>query len=328
MAKSSKAPKRSKKGKSKLGLLISIALLILVGLYFAALEYTKPHVTGDPLRYVSFVALLEEGRIQNVRILDEDAYLVGKYVKGDSQEPSGQALTAAAASLDEHMGGGGSGSGAPDTAEPEGAVRNYNAPLVRNYQVPLIKLLLENRVPIQVDQQTGKRVANVAIYTIPGLILILLFVYLIVSYIKGTGLFGVKSGARKITAEETSLTFADVAGQDHAIRELRDIKDFLADPQKFAAIGAVIPKGILLYGPPGSGKTLISRALAGEAKASFYSISGSDFVELYVGVGAARVRDLFAEARANAPAIVFIDELDSVGRRRGGGSANQTGSSG
>ena len=114
-------------------------------------------------------------------------------------------------------------------------------------------------------------------------------------------------------------TFADVAGADEAIAELEEIKDFLAEPNKYALLGAKIPKGVLLYGPPGTGKTLLARAVAGEAKVPFYSISGSDFVEMFVGVGAARVRDLFAQAKANAPAIVFVDEIDAVGRQRGAG---------
>jgi len=152
---------------------------------------------------------------------------------------------------------------------------------------------------------------------LPGLILVVLFVYLILSYRRGSGLFGIRSGARRVTADGGVATFADVAGQDAAVTELREVKDFLADPHRFTDLGAQVPKGILLFGPPGCGKTLLARALAGEAGASFYSISGSDFVELYVGVGAARVRDLFKEARENAPALIFIDELDSVGRARG-----------
>jgi cell division protease FtsH len=114
-------------------------------------------------------------------------------------------------------------------------------------------------------------------------------------------------------------TFVDVAGADEAVAELREIKDFLASPDKYKAIGAKIPKGVLLYGPPGTGKTLLARAVAGEAKVPFYSISGSEFVEMFVGVGASRVRDLFAQAKQNAPAIVFIDEIDAVGRQRGAG---------
>ncbi|HEY3868870.1 MAG TPA: ATP-dependent zinc metalloprotease FtsH, partial [Actinocrinis sp.] len=114
-------------------------------------------------------------------------------------------------------------------------------------------------------------------------------------------------------------TFGDVAGADEAIQELHEIKEFLQNPAKFQAIGAKIPKGVLLYGPPGTGKTLLARAVAGEAGVPFYSISGSDFVEMFVGVGASRVRDLFEQAKANAPAIVFVDEIDAVGRHRGAG---------
>ena len=128
-----------------------------------------------------------------------------------------------------------------------------------------------------------------------------------------------KSRAKLQDNDVPQNTFADVAGADEAIAELEEIKDFLADPSKYALLGAKIPKGVLLYGPPGTGKTLLARAVAGEAKVPFYSISGSDFVEMFVGVGAARVRDLFAQAKTNAPAIVFVDEIDAVGRQRGAG---------
>ena len=136
----------------------------------------------------------------------------------------------------------------------------------------------------------------------------------------GNRVFQFGRSKAKLTNKETPTnTFADVAGADEAVQELREIKDFLADPKKYQDMGAKIPKGVLLYGPPGTGKTLLARAVAGEANAPFYSISGSDFVEMFVGVGAARVRDLFAQAKANAPAIIFIDEIDAVGRQRGAG---------
>ncbi|KXZ60742.1 ATP-dependent zinc metalloprotease FtsH [Microbacterium laevaniformans] len=128
-----------------------------------------------------------------------------------------------------------------------------------------------------------------------------------------------KSRAKLVTKETPTVTFADVAGADEAIEEMQEIKDFLKDPAKFQAVGARIPKGVLLYGPPGTGKTLLARAVAGEAGVPFYSISGSDFVEMFVGVGASRVRDLFNQAKENAPAIIFIDEIDAVGRHRGAG---------
>ena len=128
-----------------------------------------------------------------------------------------------------------------------------------------------------------------------------------------------RSRAKLHSNEVPQVTFADVAGADEAIEEFKEIKDFLADSKKYQEIGAKIPKGVLLFGPPGTGKTLLARAVAGEAKVPFYSISGSDFVEMFVGVGAARVRDLFAQAKANAPSIIFVDEIDAVGRHRGAG---------
>jgi len=128
-----------------------------------------------------------------------------------------------------------------------------------------------------------------------------------------------KSKAKLVSKDTPKTTFADVAGVDEAIEELQEIKEFLENPGKFQAMGAKIPKGVLLYGPPGTGKTLLARAVAGEAGVPFYSISGSDFVEMFVGVGASRVRDLFEQAKANAPAIIFVDEIDAVGRHRGAG---------
>jgi cell division protease FtsH len=128
-----------------------------------------------------------------------------------------------------------------------------------------------------------------------------------------------KSRAKLVSKETPQVTFADVAGSVEAVEELHEIKDFLKDPARFQAVGARIPKGVLLYGPPGTGKTLLARAVAGEAGVPFYSISGSDFVEMFVGVGASRVRDLFEQAKQNSPAIIFVDEIDAVGRHRGSG---------
>ena len=156
---------------------------------------------------------------------------------------------------------------------------------------------------------------------LPMIFIVLLFLFFI-NQMQGGGArvmnFG-KSKAKLITKDTPKTTFADVAGADEAIEELQEIKDFLQNPARFQAIGAKIPKGVLLYGEPGTGKTLLARAVAGEAGVPFYSISGSDFVEMFVGVGASRVRDLFEQAKANAPAIVFIDEIDAVGRHRGAG---------
>ncbi|MCA1571828.1 MAG: AAA family ATPase [Chloroflexi bacterium] len=271
--------KRQKK--SNLGLWTALALLVLVVAYLGVLELSRPHVSGDSLRFDTFVDLAERGRIKDAKILDVDSYLVGTYEAADE------------------------------------TVRVYNAPYLKDTRQRLVDILLENRIPTTIDQQTGKRVANLASTLLPGLFLIVLFVYMILSSRRGTGLFAITSGARKMGKNEGRATFADVAGHDSAIAELSEIKQFLSNPKRFTELGAVVPKGVLLYGPPGCGKTLLVRALATEAGASFYSISGSDFVELYVGVGASRVRDLFRQARQDAPAIVFIDELDAVGRARG-----------
>ncbi|WP_028646649.1 ATP-dependent zinc metalloprotease FtsH [Nocardiopsis sp. CNT312] len=161
-----------------------------------------------------------------------------------------------------------------------------------------------------------------ALFSFLPLILIIAIFWFIFSQMQGGGSrvmnFG-KSKAKLITKDTPKNTFTDVAGADEAIEELHEIKEFLENPAKFQAMGAKIPKGVLLMGPPGTGKTLLARAVAGEAGVPFYSISGSDFVEMFVGVGASRVRDLFEQAKANAPAIIFIDEIDAVGRHRGAG---------
>ena len=156
---------------------------------------------------------------------------------------------------------------------------------------------------------------------LPFVLIVLLFLFLM-NQVQGGGgrvMQFAKSKAKLITKDMPKTTFADVAGCEEAIEELQEIKEFLQEPAKFQAVGAKIPKGVLLYGQPGTGKTLLARAVAGEAGVPFYSISGSDFVEMFVGVGASRVRDLFEQAKSNAPAIVFIDEIDAVGRHRGAG---------
>ena len=156
---------------------------------------------------------------------------------------------------------------------------------------------------------------------LPFALIVLLFIFLM-NQVQGGGgkvMQFAKSKAKLITKDMPKTTFADVAGCEEAIEELGEIKEFLQEPAKFQAVGAKIPKGVLLYGQPGTGKTLLARAVAGEAGVPFYSISGSDFVEMFVGVGASRVRDLFEQAKENAPAIVFIDEIDAVGRHRGAG---------
>ncbi|HEX6020550.1 MAG TPA: ATP-dependent metallopeptidase FtsH/Yme1/Tma family protein, partial [Solirubrobacter sp.] len=158
-------------------------------------------------------------------------------------------------------------------------------------------------------------------YVFPILIFIGFWIFLM-NQVQGGGSkvmsFG-KSRAKRMSVDSPKITFRDVAGVDEAVEELHEIKEFLENPKKFQALGARIPKGVLLYGPPGTGKTLLARAVAGEAGVPFFSISGSDFVEMFVGVGASRVRDLFEQAKQNSPCIIFMDEIDAVGRHRGAG---------
>src|SRR5690349_24321513 len=156
---------------------------------------------------------------------------------------------------------------------------------------------------------------------LPFIILIAFWIFLM-NQVQGGGpqvmRFG-KARAKRMAPDSPKIGFKDVAGVDEAVEELQEIKEFLENPKKFQALGARIPKGVLLYGPPGTGKTLLARAVAGEAGVPFFSISGSDFVEMFVGVGASRVRDLFEQAKQAAPCIVFMDEIDAVGRHRGAG---------
>jgi cell division protease FtsH len=188
------------------------------------------------------------------------------------------------------------------------------------YQEQLVNDLREANVDIETDSEPPG-LLDILINFLPWLFLIGFMIFIFMQ-MQGSGnrvmQFG-KAKARQITKDTPKVTFKDVAGLDEAIEELQEIKEFLQHPDKFRAMGAKIPKGVLLFGPPGTGKTLLARAVAGEAGVPFFSISGSDFVEMFVGVGAARVRDLFEQAKNNAPAIVFIDEIDAVGRHRGAG---------
>ena len=163
---------------------------------------------------------------------------------------------------------------------------------------------------------------QILLFVLPMVILLGLFVF-VMARMQGGGRGGMmgfgKSKAKQLTKDMPQTTFADVAGADEAVEELYEIKDFLQNPSRYKALGAKIPKGVLLYGPPGTGKTLLARAVAGEAGVPFFTISGSDFVEMFVGVGASRVRDLFDQAKQNNPCIIFVDEIDAVGRQRGAG---------
>ena len=185
----------------------------------------------------------------------------------------------------------------------------------------LVNTLSREDVPFNVEGTKTNGWLSLLTYVLPFLIFIGFWIFLM-NQVQGGGSkvmsFG-KSRAKRLSVDSPKITFRDVAGVDEAVEELHEIKEFLENPKKFQALGARIPKGVLLYGPPGTGKTLLARAVAGEAGVPFFSISGSDFVEMFVGVGASRVRDLFEQAKQNSPCIIFMDEIDAVGRHRGAG---------
>ena len=212
-----------------------------------------------------------------------------------------------------------------EAKKPAAQQRMYYTGIIPNYDNSELKAQLDKQGVIyntEIVEQASPIVTFVVTWLLPVIIMYALFSLLMRSMSKrmGGGIGGIGESKAKVYMEKsTGVTFADVAGQDEAKESLVEIIDFLHNPQKYAAIGAKLPKGALLVGPPGTGKTLMARAVAGEAGVQFLSISGSDFVELYVGVGASRVRDLFDQAKKVAPAIVFIDEIDAVGRQRGSG---------
>ena len=186
----------------------------------------------------------------------------------------------------------------------------------------VVTTLRDNGVKIQAVKQAQSGLMSTISVWLPFILLIGIWIFLM-NRMQGGGRGGAlgfgKSKAKLLTEKHGRVTFNDVAGIDEAKDELEEIVEFLKDPQKFGRLGGKIPKGALLVGPPGTGKTLLARAIAGEAGVPFFTISGSDFVEMFVGVGASRVRDMFDQAKKNAPCIVFIDEIDAVGRHRGAG---------
>jgi cell division protease FtsH len=266
-------------------------LLAVVGVVLA-LQYLAPNGGYDEVKTSEMTKMITSGQVKEITFVDHDQEV--RAVLDDSVKRTGgkrvvthwveghqEALIAAA-----------------QKAYDEDKIKSYND---------------ENPQP--------SVIANLLVSLIPFVIIVLIFLFLMNNMQGGGGrvMQFAKSKAKLISKDMPKTTFADVAGCEEAIEELGEIKEFLQEPAKFQAVGAKIPKGVLLYGPPGTGKTLLARAVAGEAGVPFYSISGSDFVEMFVGVGASRVRDLFEQAKSNAPAIVFIDEIDAVGRHRGAG---------
>jgi cell division protease FtsH len=199
--------------------------------------------------------------------------------------------------------------------------RKYQTAYPDNTEQNLVNQLQAEGVSVDVKEKGGSGWLTALTYILPFVIFLLFWLF-IINQMQGGGSkvmsFG-KSRAKRMSVDSPKITFRDVAGVDEAVEELHEIKEFLENPKKFQALGARIPKGVLLYGPPGTGKTLLARAVAGEAGVPFFSISGSDFVEMFVGVGASRVRDLFEQAKQNSPCIIFMDEIDAVGRHRGAG---------
>jgi cell division protease FtsH len=204
---------------------------------------------------------------------------------------------------------------------PAGSDTRFKTSYPGEYEDELTALLIDNGVETEIDAENTSFLQTFLFNFGPLLLMVGLIIFFLFQ-MQGGGnrvmSFG-KAKAKQVSRDQPKVTFKDVAGLDEAVEELQEIKEFLESPQKFRAIGAKIPKGVLLYGPPGTGKTLLARAVAGEAGVPFFTISGSDFVEMFVGVGASRVRDLFEQAKTAAPAIIFVDEIDAVGRHRGAG---------
>ncbi len=274
--------------KDPLNTLLIVASIGLTILFFSLLRQIQPSSGGEKVPLSEISKLTKNDQVLTATLLDQDARVVVETVNGReayAAYPSSDAQTNS-----------------------------------------MVKALTESGAIVTVDQQSDKPSKQILVqFLIPILLLVCLFV--LFTRIGQDGGAGAFAGFSKFTGKGRKrgadapdrTTFENVAGAGEAVAELREIRDYLADPSKYAAVGARAPKGVLLVGPPGTGKTLLAKATAGEADAAFFSLSGSDFVESLVGVGAARVRDLFAKARKMAPALIFIDELDAAGRKRGAG---------
>ncbi len=256
--------------------------LVIVCLVIILYTVVKPgnKKVEQPLTFSQFLTAVEAGKIKKVQITANE-------VKGDFVD------------------------------EGEGTLRT----LIPNNYPDVYKMLRDKNVNVEIKEASNANMISLIINSIPFILLLALYFFMIRQMQSGGNKalsFG-KSRARLHSSQQKKVTFKDVAGVDEAKEELQEIIEFLREPQKFQKLGGRIPKGVLLVGPPGTGKTLLARAIAGEANVPFFSISGSDFVEMFVGVGASRVRDLFEQGKKNAPCIIFIDEIDAVGRHRGAG---------
>ena len=296
--------------------LVSIGLAIAFASLLGAI---KPSSSGQQIPISTVQKLAKKKAIATAVMLDHDSRVQ------ITTTTSAPALTATGGLAETTTGG--TATPTEVAATPTGMRELWAAYPSSGAQTQTLVAELEaSGASVTFDQQSGKPTkAIVAQFLIPILLLVCLFsLFMRVGADGGAGgIAGFSQlagkGKKKGKGTRDKVTFADVAGAGEAVAELREIRDYLADPQKYLAVGAAAPKGVLLVGPPGTGKTLLAKAVAGEADATFFSISGSDFVESLVGVGAARVRDLFAKARKASPAIIFIDEFDAAGRKRGAG---------
>ncbi len=296
-------------------LLASIGLAITFALLLGAI---KPRSLGTPVPISTVQTLAKNHEIAAATLLDHDSRVE---VRTTATAPP-IAVNGAPATPRE------TGSRSPTVTGAEGGEQQLWAayPSSGAQTEQLAHELYAAGATVTVDQQAGKPTKTIIVqFLIPILLLVCLFSLFM--RVGGEGVAGgiasfsqfAGKGRKKGKGRSDAITFADVAGAGEAVAELREIRDYLADPSKYLDVGAAAPKGVLLVGPPGTGKTLLAKAVAGEADAAFFSLSGSEFVESLVGVGAARVRDLFRKARKSAPAIIFIDELDAAGRKRGAG---------
>jgi cell division protease FtsH len=354
-----KKTSRRRSGSRRTVIAILLLLAVLFGTFAWALNYLSPRTTGQPISLDQLTDLGKEKRIATATFLDEDNRLVGTYVaesqvtpetspkdkngdnatKGKTGDDSKSTESKDAAgetkgkSSDEKKANE-NGNGAADEKKDE---EPSNAPVgagsyVVSYPASdaafqdLLRTVTNGGAKVSIDQQTQKQTVRlVTTYLLPLLILASFFGLLFSTGRGGGGSlgdvvsFGQIGKKRQRKGMTAPTTFDDVGGEQQAVEELKEVVDYLRDPYRYEEIGAVPPKGVLLFGPPGCGKTLLAKAVAGEAGVPFFAVAGAEFVESLVGVGAARVRDLFQRVRAVAPAIVFIDELDAAGRRRGHG---------
>ncbi len=283
-------------------------LIIFMMMLFVWQMAHRDQVSVQRIDYPSFVRAVEEKRVAEV-VLKGNREITGRFKEGDGLEQTAESPEVANRSESGAQSG------------PERKYRNrFRTVGPTNEQT--FKILRENDItPIYQDEEKQTLLTSLLINWGPMIVLILLFYFFLRQIQMGGGKamsFG-KSKAKMLSSNDKKVTFSDVSGVEEAKEELKEVVDFLKDPKKYTKLGGKIPKGVILIGPPGTGKTLLARAVAGEADVPFFSISGSDFVEMFVGVGASRVRDLFEQGKKNAPCIIFIDEIDAVGRHRGAG---------